>query len=448
MVLAASTIAAAQGTSAAPQKSRQGASSGVTVRRVPAPNSPENLAANEAYQAEAALDKKDFATAEKLLQQAVNHDPKSYRVWFDFGMLYSQTDRASDAVTAYKKAIAADPKLFEANFNLGVLLARAGDPAAETYLRAATQLAPTSGKREDSAWRAWMTLGQFLRTAKPKEAVDAFQHASALKPNDALPHVSAGQAAEKAGDLETAANEYEAAQQIDPHNADAAAGVANVLMASGKLEEAEGAIRKYISVAQTESGTTNIAKAHLELGRVLMKLHRRDEAITEFEEAKKLDASAAPGAGELAWMYLQDKQYDKAESAFRELLRQSPRDADLHVGLGEALIPQKKFPEAQQELLVAVQLKPGQPETYFDLAFAASENKDYLLTVKALDARTKYAKETPGTMFLRATALDHLGDKQNAAASYRQFLALSDGKFPDQEWQARHRLVAIQPEKK
>ena len=99
-------------------------------------------------------------------------------------------------------------------------------------------------------------------------------------------------------------------------------------------------------------------------------------------------------------------------------------------------------------MLRAVQLKPDNGEAYGDLAFAASENKHYVLAVKALDARAKFLKEIPGTLFLRATSLDHLGDRVNAANTYRAFLAVSDGKFPDQEWQARHRLIAIDPKKK
>jgi hypothetical protein len=34
-----------------------------------------------------------------------------------------------------------------------------------------------------------------------------------------------------------------------------------------------------------------------------------------------------------------------------------------------------------------------------------------------------------------------------AAQSYRQFLAVSGGKNPEQEWQAQHRLLAIDPKK-
>jgi Flp pilus assembly protein TadD len=150
----------------------------------------------------------------------------------------------------------------------------------------------------------------------------------------------------------------------------------------------------------------------------------------------------------LAWLYLQSKQYDKAEVSFRHLLESGPKEAELHQGLGSALVQQKKYPEAQQQFIQAVQLKPDLADAYADLAFVASENKNYMLTVKALDARAKFLKEIPGTLFLRATALDHLGDKVSAANSYREFLAVSEGKYPDQEWQARHRLIAIDPKKK
>jgi hypothetical protein len=44
---------------------------------------------------------------------------------------------------------------------------------------------------------------------------------------------------------------------------------------------------------------------------------------------------------------------------------------------------------------------------------------------------------------LRATSLDHLRQFKLAAQSYRQFLSVSGGKNPEQEWQAQHRLIAI-----
>ena len=113
-----------------------------------------------------------------------------------------------------------------------------------------------------------------------------------------------------------------------------------------------------------------------------------------------------------------------------------------------ALLRQKKFPEAQQEFLTAVKLKPDFGAAYGDLAFAAGENKDYPLTIKALDARAKFLPEIPITYFLRASAYDHLKDVKRASANYHLFLETANGKYPDQEWQAKHRLIAIEPKKR
>ncbi len=117
------------------------------------------------------------------------------------------------------------------------------------------------------------------------------------------------------------------------------------------------------------------------------------------------------------------------------------------------MLLEKKFPEAQQELLTAVRMKRDSPDAYVDLAFAASENKNYDLTVRALNGRALLDKDKPDSgmpaicFFLRASAYDHLRDFKNASADYHHFLEMAGGKYPDQEWQARHRLIAIEPKK-
>src|SRR5208282_6474070 len=106
----------------------------------------------------------------------------------------------------------------------------------------------------------------------------------------------------------------------------------------------------------------------------------------------------------------------------RTLVTAHPNDAELHRGLGQALLRQKKFPEAEQEFLTALRLKRDWPEVYVDLAFAASENKNYELTVRALNGRTLLNAEMPAVCcFLRASAYDHLRDYKQAAVDYHHF---------------------------
>jgi tetratricopeptide (TPR) repeat protein len=107
---------------------------------------------------------------------------------------------------------------------------------------------------------------------------------------------------------------------------------------------------------------------------------------------------------------------------------------------------QLNYPEAQAVLLKAVQINPNLVQAYSDLAYAADQNKNYQLTIRALDARAKIQPETPGTLFLRATAYDNLRLYKPAAENYKLFLKAANGKYPDQEFQARHRLKAILPD--
>jgi tetratricopeptide (TPR) repeat protein len=78
------------------------------------------------------------------------------------------------------------------------------------------------------------------------------------------------------------------------------------------------------------------------------------------------------------------------------------------------------------------------------LAFAASKNNDPQGALQALAQRATVLPNSGASLFLEATAYDSLHQSKEAAKAYKAFLAIADGKFPDQEFQARHRLVALE----
>ncbi len=392
--------------------------------------------------AEAAIDKRDYATAEQLLQGAVRDDPADYRAWYDLGFVLNASGRKAEAIDAYRKSVAADPKVFESNFNLGLMLAQAKDPEAEKYLRAATQLKPTANVNEGLE-RAWLSLGHVLEPRDTAGALAAYAEAARLQPRDAEPHLSAGALLEQQNKLAEAEQEYRQAAQLDTKNADAVLGLVNVYQKTGRLPDAEAALRQYVLLDPQN------AAAQFELGRVLLANHKRYDAIAAFEAGLKLAPNDLAALHELAALYDTGNEFAKAEALYRTLLQRNPNDAVAHAGLGAVLLHQRKPQEAQEELLTAVKLDPKLGDTYSDLALAASENKNYPLTIRALDARLQLGlADNAGTYFLRATAYDNLHLTKEAAANYHEFLKVANGRFPDQEWQARHRLIAIEPQKK
>jgi tetratricopeptide (TPR) repeat protein len=394
----------------------------------------------ELTQAESAIEKRDYAAAEPLLRKLLDRQPASYVGWFDLGFVENELGKLDDSIAAYRKSVAAKPDVFESNLNLGLQLAKTGQPEAEQFLRAATQLKPTAHVAEGQ-YRAWLSLGETIEKSKPEEALTAYQRAAALQPKEAEPRLSAGQLLEQENKYAGAEQEYKQALALDSRSTDAVMGLANICMRGRRFPEAEEYLRKLLAANESS------AAVHIQLGRVLAAEGKTDAAIAELQAGLKLAPGDDAAQRDLADVYLGAGKNDLAEAAFRALLVAHPHEAGLHDGLGKALLWQKKSPEAQREFVTSVTLKPNFGGAYYDLAFAANDNKDYPVIIRALDARAKLLPETPMTYFMRASAYDHLRDFKKAAANYHLFLNNAGGKYPDQEWQAKHRLIAIEPKK-
>jgi tetratricopeptide (TPR) repeat protein len=394
----------------------------------------------ELAQAESAIEKKDYVAAEPLLKKVVAAQPANYQAWFDLGFVYNALGRGEDSIAAYRQSVTVKPDLFESNLNLGLSLAKSKQPGAEEFLRAATKLKPQSHVDEGHA-RAWLGLGHLLEERDPGAAVEAFRQAAALQPKDPEPRLSAGLLLEKENKFADAEEQYKQAMGLDPSSQDALVGLANVYMRGQRFPEAEDYLRKVVSQRPNE------AVPHIQLGRVLAADQKYDEAAAELQAGLKITPGDAGAQSDLADVFMDAGKFAEAEAAYRSLLSRHAENAELHHKLGQALMKQKKFPAAEQEFVNAVKLKPDWGAAYGDLAVAANETKDYALAIKALDMRAQYLPEIPVGYFLRATAYDHLRDFHQAAANYHLFLQVANGKYPDQEWQARHRLITIEPKK-
>ncbi len=394
----------------------------------------------ELIQAEAAIEKKDYTTAEPLLKKVVADHSENYQAWFDLGFVYNALGNIPESIAAYRKSVAAKPDVFESNLNLGLQLAKTGQADAEQFLRAATTLKPTANVDEGRE-RAWLSLAHVLADQKPEQAVEAYKEASTLQPKDPEPHLTAGALLEKENRFADAEAEYHQALALDPASGDALIGLANIDMRGQHFVDAEETLRKLVAL---QPGN---AAAHGQFGRVLAALGKNDDAVAEMQTALKLDPSDLSLQRDLADLYTKTGKPGQAENSYRALLAVHPENAELHYGLGLTLLRQKKYQDAEKEFFEAVKLKSDYGEAYGDLAVAAVENKDYDLAIRACDARAKYLPEIPVAYFLRASAYDHLRDYKMAALNYRKFLEVANGQYPDQEWQARHRLIAINPKK-
>ena len=92
----------------------------------------------------------------------------------------------------------------------------------------------------------------------------------------------------------------------------------------------------------------------MQLGRMLAADGQNEPAIAELQEALKLapsDASVQTRPGGPVHQTPRNMIWPKPSTA--SLLAAKPNDPDLHYGLGRLLLKQRKFPEAEQELIAA-----------------------------------------------------------------------------------------------
>lgn len=392
--------------------------------------------ADALQEAESLLQKQQYEQAEVKLQGLTKAHPGNPQVWFDLGFAESHLNKNPDAITAYSKAVELSPRWFEANQNLGLTLARAGNfPEAAKALGTAVQLKPTVGGQK-ALIEAWQSLAQVLEETDPKEALKAYVRLEELRPGDAEVIASTGRMMERTGFITGAEQQYLKAANMGSH-----AGVEHLVdlyLKQKRLADAETWLQKYI-----EKDPKN-ALAQAQLGKVLLAEGKTKEAIAHLEAFHA--ASPDPAVGRvLANLYSENKQYPEAAKLFQQLVEQSPRDAELHWNYGEALLHQHNYTGAEAELIKALQLNSRLTDAYWELAYAADQNKHYELAIRVLDARARMLPETAGTYWLRATSYDNLRAYKPAAENYKLFLAASGGKSPDQEFQARHRLIAIEP---
>jgi tetratricopeptide (TPR) repeat protein len=400
----------------------------------------------EVAKAEAALEKKDWKTAEPILDSWLAAHPADARALFDAGYLADAQGRNDDAVTMYRKALDANPKSFEAEISLGLLLARMGKPAeARPVLETATTLDPGPASQAAKA-RAWRALAQIAMHGTGEtngDKVDTAQASidllEALKlspetPQDTLMAANLAEANEDSAGAEAA---YRRLLKKDPDSSVAVAGLAHLLIAQKKYPEAEDLLQAALKKLPEDPALT------AQLAAVLVAEDKTEALplLQQFHDKHPQDASITRM---LAQVQADAGEYADSDMLYVALLAASPKDADLLAGHGQNLIRLRRYPEALKAFQSATEIDETNGEAWNGLAFAAFQTHQPAITLHALTVRSKYLPESATIYFLWATAYDTLHDKKQAAAYYHRFLESAAGKFPDQEWQARQRLALME----
>lgn len=267
------------------------------------------------------------------------------------------------AIQLLREAIAIDAGLWEAHYNLGVVLGSGGALAeAESSLRAARKIAPhavevaialseVQSRREDDKAAA-ETLGEYLK-AQPQSVEARARYVVALRDS---------------GQVDKAIAQARELLVKKPGDASALAELSLCHLAKGERDTAS-LLAKQALAADAKSAVAERATG-------LIALASGDDALAfqAFAKATQHDPRDTTARLNMGGVLLRAGVYNKAEEQYRAILQVSPEDNDASVGLAAALRGQgdaqhtAKWDEARGILEKVLARDPHHVAALFNLA--------------------------------------------------------------------------------
>ena len=274
------------------------------------------------------------------------------------------------AIGLLRDAVTADPALWEAHYNLGVLLADKGDlKAAERELSEAAKLAPNA---EDVV----VALSEVRRRADDAAgAIDALQTFVKQNPDAKVAPIALITALREGGQVKQA---IEQAQRVLVYHSNDPFALSELALANvdlGELDTAELLI--------DEALKSDDKSAVAERAAGLVSLRKGDDAIAfkHFQHASELDPKDTTARLNTGTVLLEAGVYDKAAQEFRAVLDVEPESTDAMLGLAAARRGQGKrddqsgYLDAEKLLKGILDREPKNLDATFNLAILYT---DYL----------------------------------------------------------------------
>jgi Tfp pilus assembly protein PilF len=377
-----------------------------------------------------ALEEGRYEAAAQAFTKAIAGDPADYTAHFNLALAYSFLNRDQEGIAEYKKTLELKPGLYQAQLNAGILLLRQKEPAdALALLEAAAGQKPSEFRP-----RFYLAEAQ-LETGDAARAEQSYRAALEVDGKSAGAHLGLGRALAAEGKLADAAPQFRQAAEIDPEYRDSLLELASLFEKEKQYAEAIALYRQF----------PGNAAAQEHLGTLLIESKQYSEAVPRLEQAYAQSPTQANRAA-LAAAYVFNNQGAKAVPLLDQAVSGEPGNYDLRLMYARALRDQKQYSAAAKQFTEAAKLKADAGPVWDELGGVLYLAGDFPAALSALERARQLGENGAGNVFFRALALDRLHQTKPALEAYQQFLSLSQGKNPDQEFQARQRAKLLQKE--
>jgi tetratricopeptide (TPR) repeat protein len=289
------------------------------------------------------------------------------QVLFEEANSASQNAKVDDEALArkYDAALAADGRLAEANYNLGVLAQRQGNlDSAIAHYKAALKSKP-------SLRPAAQNLAVIAENrGDTQSAIATYGDIARLFPEDGSSRAHLAALFLHSGDPSRALSQAKEALARDPKSA-----LATKVMLEANIELKQYSVAQLVFLRASKLSPDD-PEVYYDLGRIHLLQKHEDRARAQFEKALEVKGDYAPALAQLAQIALSQESYSAAVTYLRKLLQVNGKNPVAHLNLGVAYKGLGQFDPAMQEYDAAQKLDPNLAPVYLNRGILLSHHKD------------------------------------------------------------------------
>jgi tetratricopeptide (TPR) repeat protein len=259
---------------------------------------------------------------------------------------------------------------------------------------------------------AWLGAKQ---VAWWRDNATLFARALAVTRDNAVAHNNLGVSLVDEQRFDEAESHFTEAVRLKPNYADALVNLGISWDRKGRREEA-------FELFETAARTRPTALAHYNLGNLLLRQGKVDEAGRQFAAALRLKPSLAQAWYNLGIVYARQGKAGPAAEAYRSALALKPGYTDVHLSLGALLAGQRDFDRALPHFQEAIRLAPDNADAHFNLAGVLSGRGDPAGAAYHLAQACRLRPNDTEARESLAIALLNQGKLEEAAARFQEVL--------------------------
>ncbi|MEP7270008.1 MAG: tetratricopeptide repeat protein [Acidobacteriota bacterium] len=302
-----------------------------------------------------------FDDALRILDLLADGDAHDARLDLNRGQVYAMRSQFDQAEGAFRKSIAKHPDNPLAHFELGKLFYLRGDlPGAKKELLEAVRLEQTDPQYFQKLGAVCLALQEI------DEALVYLERAAALAPSSAPVYYSLGQAWQRKGEREKAADFGMKFQELK--RGEEQREEVDRLLARGErmLDEGKDADARAL-FTQVLQADPNDWSAHGYLAEMLIDARDWQKALPHLTKMEALDADSVVGAWLMARYWHEQQQFDKARVYAEKVRLVRPGHAGARHLLGNIYLRLNQPENALAEFEAAVRLAPERADFRADL---------------------------------------------------------------------------------